>query len=67
MQEKYILQDESNVELAKMIMIGISNNPPLASPSDNSIQNTLEFKAFNKANPNTTLEENLAYYKQCKL
>lgn len=36
-------------------------------PSDSEIMNMPEFTTFNEMNPNTSLQDNLEYFKKCKL
>jgi hypothetical protein len=35
--------------------------------TDDEILNSAEFEAFNRSNPTTSTQENLDYYKKCKL
>jgi hypothetical protein len=46
---------------------GMDSGLTFETKEDSDIQNSSQFQSFHKANPYTTLEENLAYYKQCKL
>jgi len=66
-RSNYEAQSEENIEIGKMLIKGIIENSQVEQVNDSTIINSPEFQAFHEANPNTTLEENLAYYKQCKL
>lgn len=58
----------SGIEPGEYYIKGITLvRKPEKATADDIIIESPEFIEFNKANPNTTLEENLAYYKQCKL